>query len=397
MQSGLTGDKKENPPVQKRKRGFRSKLFKTLLVVAAVLIVFRLLLPSIVLNYVNKKLGSLKEYYGHVNDIDIALFRGAYVIREAELVKIGNDLGKKDTIPFFRCPAIDLSVQWAALFKGRVVGEIYVEDPVVSFVKGKHKNENAKADTADFSQLIKDLMPLTINHFEIQNGEIHYIDHFSKPNLNVALKELDISANNLSNVNDSVKLLPASAIAKGRAYGGEFKLRVDFDALQKQPTFDMSAEITNVNLVDLNDFLKAYGNFDVNKGNFGMYTEFAGRDGNFGGYVKPIIKDIDVVSWNNEEGDFGQILWESVVGGAAEILKNRNREQVATKVDIKGRFDDPSINLWRTISFLLRNAFVHALVPAIDNSINIHKLEDSKDKTLLERWFGSGDKEKKKS
>ncbi|MBL7933503.1 MAG: DUF748 domain-containing protein [Bacteroidia bacterium] len=397
MQYTTAEDKKESTPVTRKKRGFRSPLFKAFVVIFLVLIAFRLILPYIVLNYVNKKLANLKEYYGHVNDIDIALFRGAYVIKGTELVKIGNDLGDKDTVPFFRTPAIDLSVQWAALFKGKIVGEIYVEDPVLNFVKGKHKNEDAKADTADFSQLIKDLMPLTVNHFEITNGEIHYIDHFSNPSLDLAIKELNISADNLTNVNDSSKLLPARAVANGKAYGGEFKMKIDFDALQKQPTFDMSAEITQVNLVELNDFLKAYGNFDVNKGSFGMYTEFAGRNGEFGGYVKPIIKDIDVVQWNKEEGDFAQILWESVVGGAAEILKNRNREQVATKVNIKGRFDDPSINLWRTISFLLRNAFVHALVPAIDNSINIHKMEDVKDKTLLERLFGGDDKKKKKS
>lgn len=398
MQSGTADDKKLSPPLQnKKKRGLRRRLFRILVIVAVVLIVFRLLLPYIVLNYVNKKLGNLKEYYGHVNNIDIALLRGAYVIKETELVKIGNDLGRKDTVPFFRCPAVDLSVQWAALFKGKIVGEIYVEDPVLNFVKGKHKGEDAKADTADFSQLIKELMPLKVNHFEILNGEIHYIDHYSKPNLDLAIKELNIAADNLTNVNDSTKLLPARAVATGKAYEGQFKMRIDFDALQKHPTFDMSAEVTEINLVKLNDFLTAYGNFDVKKGSFGMYTEFAGRNGEFGGYVKPIIKDLDVVQWNKQEGDFGQILWESVVGTAAEVLKNRNKEQVATKVNIKGRFDDPSINLWRTISFLLRNAFVNALVPAVDNSISIHRLEDAKDKTLLERLFGGGDKKKKKS
>lgn len=385
--SGSVAEKKH--PHKKR------RLRNILITVAAVLIIFRLILPFIVLKYVNKKLGNLKEYYGHVEDIDIALIRGAYVINNIKLEKLGNDQGKKDTIPFFKANEIDLSVEWRAIFKGAIVGEIYVEDPVLNFVKGKHKGEDAKADTADFNQLIKDLMPLTVNHFEINNGQIHFIDQFSSPRLDIAMKDLYIKATNLSNVNDSTKLLPAHAEASARTYGGTFNLRVDFDALQKKPTFDMSAEIKNLNLPELNDLLRAYGNFDVKKGNFSVYTEFAGKDGNFGGYVKPVLKDLDIVQWNKEEGDFKQILWETLVAGVAEVLQNHREDQLATKVSIKGTFNDPSVNLWRAISYVLRNAFVHALKPSIDNSININKMDDEKNKTLLERIFGSGDKHKK--
>jgi len=384
----------ENTTNSTRKTGGKKKFRIILPSILVLLIIFRLLLPFIVLKYVNKKLSSLEEYSGHVEDIDIALIRGAYVIKNMELVKIGNDLGKKDSIPFFRCPVIDLSVEWRALFKGALVGEIYVEDPVMSFVKGKHKNEDPKADTADFRQLIKDLMPLTVNHFEISNGAIHYIDQFSVPKVDISMKELEIVADNLSNVNDSSKLLPAHAEITGSAYEGEFNMKVDFDALQKKPTFDMSAEITSVNLVLLNDFLRAYGNFDTKKGNFGLYTEFAAKEGRFGGYVKPIIKDLDIVQWNKEEGEIAQILWETLIGSAAEALQNQDKEQIATKVEIKGEFDRPGINLWRAISFVLRNAFVRALKPAIDHTINITKLDDSTKKTFLEKIFGGNKKDK---
>src|SRR5438045_2549969 len=97
-------------------------------------------------NYVNKKLSELNEYYGYVRDIDIALFRGAYVIKDIKIEKIKNENQDSDSIPFFSSPVIDLSVEWRALFKGKIVGEMYVEDAVLNFVKGKHKGENVKAD-----------------------------------------------------------------------------------------------------------------------------------------------------------------------------------------------------------------------------------------------------------
>jgi hypothetical protein len=43
----------------------------------------------------------------------------------------------------------------------------------------------------------------------------------------------------------------------------------------------------------------------------------------------------------------------------------------------------------------LRNAFVHALQPSIDQSINIGKVEDvEEDKSLLKKLFGKPEKEK---
>ena len=333
-------------------RKMKIKMTKTrsiLLVVIIVLIVFRLLLPYIVLNYVNKKLAKLSEYYGHVEDIDISLYRGAYIIKDIKLEK----REAKDSVPFFESPAIDISVQWKAIFKGRIVGEIYVKDPVLNFVKGKHKDENVKQDTADFKNLIKDLIPLTVNHFEIDNGEVHYIDPYCLPKVDVFMKELNVYANNLSNVTDKSKALPSNLEINGKAYDGALKLYANFDGLNKVPTFDLNAEVTNVDLVLLNDFLRAYGNFDVKKGGFGLYAEFAAKEGNFGGYVKPLLNDMDIVQWNKDEGNFKQILWETIVAGGAAILTNKNTGELGTKIPINGKFDDPDINIWKAISYVL--------------------------------------------
>lgn len=46
-----------------------------------VLIGLRLALPYILLNYVNKQLTKIDGYTGHVDDIDVALYRGAYTIK----------------------------------------------------------------------------------------------------------------------------------------------------------------------------------------------------------------------------------------------------------------------------------------------------------------------------
>lgn len=371
----------------------RKKWLIALLILVVILVVARIILPYFVLKYVNKTLSELKEYKGHVEDIDIALIRGAYQIIDIRIDKIDSVSNKVDTIPFFKSPQIDLSVQWNAIFKGAIVGEIYVTDPVLNFVKGKHKNEDVKADTADFRTTIDKLMPLTINHFEIENGQIHYIDKYSSPHVDIAMTHLEIKADNLSNVNDSAKLLPAKLIASGDVYEGRFDLNVDFNAFEKQPTFDLNAGLKNIQMVPLNDFFKAYANFKVEQGNLGLYTEFAAKKGNFKGYVKPIIKDIKI----KREGDFLDIVWENTVAGAATILENRKKEQLATKVPIEGKFENAETDLWTAVTYVLRNAFVYALKPTIDNEINIWKVEqEDKDKTLLQKIFGKKNKDEGK-
>jgi hypothetical protein len=390
--------KKLLTPEEKKKRRRKRRIIWGSII--AVLIIFRLFLPYIVLKYVNGKLENLEEYYGHVDDIDIHLYRGAYEIKDIRILKKvekKDQTGEKDTIPFFKSPSIDLSIEWKAIFHGSIVGEISVEEPIVNFVKEKHKGEDVKADTADFAQLVDDLMPVTINRFDIHNGEIHYRDLEAKPKLDVAMKNINITATNLTNVTDSKELLPATLTATAEAYEGKFSLNMKFDGLAKVPTFDMNTAMNGLNLVLLNDMLREYGNFDVKKGTFSMYGEFAAKEGKFGGYVKPFLKDLDVVQWNKQEGDFKQILWETLVASAAEIFQNQSKEQLATKVQFGGTFDKVNLNKWRAISYVLRNAFLHALRPAMDNSISINNLQESGKKTFLEKVFGSGDNKKKEA
>ncbi|WP_430403190.1 DUF748 domain-containing protein [Fluviicola sp.] len=379
------------PEERKKRRKKRRIIWGSIL---ATLIIFRLLLPYIVLHYVNGKLENLEEYYGHVDDIDIHLYRGAYEIKDIKILKKVDKGAKKDTIPFFKSPSIDLSIEWSAIFKGSIVGEISVEEPVINFVKDKHKGEDMKADTADFAQLVDDLMPVTINRFDIHNGQVHFRDLEAKPKLDIAMKNINITATNLTNVTDSKELLPATLKATAEAYQGKFVLNAKFDGLAKVPTFDMNVSLNGLHLVLLNDMLREYGNFDVKKGTFSLYGEFAAKEGKFGGYVKPFLRDLDVVQWTKEEGNFKQILWETLVASAAEVLQNQKKEQLATKLQINGTFDKANLNTWGAISYVLRNAFLHALRPAVDNSISINNLKEGGKKTFLEKLFG-GNPEKK--
>jgi len=357
------------------------------------LIVIRIILPYVVLHYANKTLANMNGYYGHIKDIDLSLYRGAYIIKDIYLNKV--DSVSKQSTPFFKSRDIDLSIEWGALLHGSLVGELTFDLPELIFTKDKSDLGDVKKDTNDFRKLLKNFMPFKVNRFEVNDGTLRYVDNTSTPRVDIALKQTHILALNLNNVVDDKVELPSTVTAQANAYEGTLHFDMKLNALAKNATFDLNAEIKNTNLVLLNDFLKAYGSFDVHAGNFGLYTEMAAKDGQFIGYVKPIIKDLKVVGPEDRHDTFLNKLWEQIVGAAGVILKNQKKEQIASKVEIKGSYKNPKTSTLDAIWEVLLNAFVQALLPDIDNTISINSVKTGtpQDKrNFLQRVFSSGKK-----
>jgi hypothetical protein len=360
------------------------------------LIIIRLILPYVVLRYANNKLASLHGYYGHVDDIGLSIYRGAYQINGMYLNKV-DSVSKKQT-EFFKVDGIDLSLEWNALLHGKIVGKLYFDSPTLIFTKDKTEIGKVKKDTSDFRTVLKDFMPLKVNKFEVVNGSIHYVDGTATPKVDIFLTDAYILAENLTNVVNKEQLLPSTVIAHANVYEGTLDLNMKLDGLNKTPTFDLNADLKNTNLVKLNDFLRAYGNFDVDRGNFGLYTEFAAKDNKYIGYVKPIIRDLKVLGPKDKKDDILHLAWEAIVGGVGIIFKNQNKNQLATKVPIQGTFKNTEANIPETIWEVLSNAFIQALVPSVDNEININSVNKVPDKkqTLLQKIFSPKKKDDEK-
>lgn len=289
---GYTQTASTEPPQAANGKTNKSKKMRTVLIIIAVLVVIRLILPYVILHFANKTLAGMDGYYGHVEDIDLGIYRGAYKIKDIYLNKV-DTITKAET-EFFKTRVIDLSIHWSALMEGKIVGELSLTDPILRFTKDKVEPAEIQKDTTDFKKLLDDFMPLKINRFEIANGVIEYVDSTSSPKVDIEMTNTNIIAENLT-TEKTDELLPSTVKASANLYDGVLDFNMKLDALASVPTFDMNAELKNTNLPKLNAFFKAYGKFDVNKGTMGMYTEVAASENRFVGYVKPIIKDLDVI------------------------------------------------------------------------------------------------------
>lgn len=367
---------------------------KILIGILITVVIIRLILPYVVLHFANRSLANMDGYYGHIKDINLAIIRGAYQIDSIYINKEDSVSGKQT--PFFASRVVDLSVEWKALLKGSIAGELVLQGPYLLFTKDKVEPKEVVQDSADFRVVLDKFMPLNINRCELRDGKIQYKDFGSTPNVDLAMTNLHLLAQNLRNSYDSTALLPASIHATADVYEGKLRFDAKLNPLADSPTFDMSAELNNTNLVKLNDFFQAYAKVDVNKGRFGLYTEVAARDEEFKGYVKPLIKDLDVLGKEDRKDNLLQKLWEAVAGGAGKLFSNKIKDQVATKIPFQGRLDDPKTNIWQAITNILQNAFIHAIQPSIDNEISIASVkEDKKEKkTFFQKIFSKDDDKK---
>jgi uncharacterized protein DUF748 len=357
------------------------------------LIALRIALPFILLRLVNKQLSHIKGYYGHVDDIDVALIRGAYILRDTKLEKAGG----KIPVPFFAADAIDLSLEWSALFHGQIDGKIKAVHPVLNFVKGPTEETSQTKIDSSWTDVVKNLMPLKINRLEINDGEIHYRDFHSSPKIDIFTKKVHILATNLSNAKHNKELLPSTAEATAQVYGGEAKLHMKLNVLSPIPIFDAKAELLSLDITNLNNFLRAYGKFDVKQGIFSLYMEAATKDNVITGYAKPIIRDLKVVNWKEDRDQPLKLAWEAVIGSVAWVFKNHGKDQLATKVEFTGNLKSPDINVVEIIGQVLYNAFIQALYPSLENSVSINSVkveEDKKPKTFLGKIFHHSKKKK---
>ncbi len=357
----------------------KKRLWWTLGIILFILIALRIALEPIALHYVNKALANLEGYKGEVKDIDIALYRGAYRIESLIIKKIDGDFPE----PFVNIPEMDISIEWKAIWHGAIVGEIVMEEPVLIFAKNT-AGENQAGEDGNWLETLDALIPIKINSFEIKNGKIKYQDLSATPKVNIEILDLYGTATNLSTVLDEDKKLPSRIEATANTSGnGGLTLEMDLNMLKEIPDFDLDLSAEHVELPFLNDFTEAYAHFTFKEGTLDVFSEIAMDDGQYKGYVKPILKDIKVIDLDDKSTTFWRKTWEVVVGATMKIFQNQKEEQFATEVPFSGNMTGSDVGIVATIGNVLKNAFVEAFDAQIDNKVDINSIKQEDEKKGL--------------
>ncbi|HLP14766.1 MAG TPA: DUF748 domain-containing protein, partial [Bacteroidota bacterium] len=331
-------------------------------------VAFRLVLPSIVKSYVNRTINEMPGYQGYVDDVDMHLYRGAYVIQGITIEKMNANV----PVPFVSIDKLDLSIEWSALFHGALVGEIEFVHPKINFVQGPSKKESQSGENGNFTQTIKKLFPMRINRFDVTRGEVHFRNFHSDPKVDIYIDSIFVHAKNLTNSEHLSKSLVASIDASGKAMGwGALKSHLDIDPYAQRPTFNLDFQLAEVPLTRLNNFFKAYVLVDVESGTLEVTSEMAASEGAFRGYVKPLFKDMKILNIKEDVKNPLKLVWETIVEGVTKLFQNRSTDKVGTRIALSGTFDDPNTDILSILGGLLQNAFIKALQPGLEGTISL--------------------------
>jgi hypothetical protein len=355
---------KSPPSSPGHRRRWPRWVFITLTVVGVVLVGARLGLPSYLKRAINQRLGQIPAYSGQVEDVGVSILRGAYSMKGLRVEK--REAGS--THPFVAVEELDFSLAWRELFRGQVVSEIVARRVRLNFTQGPTPETSQLDFDRRWQDVINDLFPIEITHFEITEGELHFVAPAREPPVDIFLRDLHVRVQGLRNRPDLNSKSPrATLLVDGRTPGnGVLSLASEMEPLAAQPSFHLRVKIDKLALPAVNQFLLAYGNVDVSAGEFTGYLEMVARDGHYEGYLKPFFENLVFKSAADADKSIFTRIWEKMVAGVAHLVKNRDTEQVAMRIPFRGEFGDTKVSTWESIRTLLRNGFIQALAEGLD-------------------------------
>lgn len=340
-----------------------------LAVLLAALLLLRLLLPDLVRDTINARLASMGEYSGQVDEVGLAIWRGAYTLEGLRIIKDGGDV----PVPLLEAPAVDISVSWNDLFRGAVVAEVGFQSPVLHFVDGFTGGDSQTGTGVDWRTRLAGLVPIRIDEVVVREGRVVFHNFVSDPPVTMEATQVEASVDNLTNVRAAEGDRVAELAATARLFGSaDLEASASFDPIGSPDSFSFALRILDIDLTRINDLARAYAALDFESGNGEFVMELEARDRRLTGYAKPLLQNLQIFSWRSDvrEGSRNplRIAWEALAEGVTRVFRNPPADQFGTRIEIGGELGDAELGTWDAIVGILRNAFVEALQPYFEDA-----------------------------
>ena len=100
-----------------------------------------------------------------------------------------------------------------------------------------------------------------------------------------------------------------------------------------------------------------------------LYMEGAAGKGMFKGYIKPLMKNIEVLELPREDKSAGELVKGTFFKIAAFLFQNRKKDDIATKIDFEGSFERPRMDLVGALFNFFRNGFFEGISPGFEEEV----------------------------
>ena len=274
-------------------------------------------------------------------------------------------------VPFFTARRVAFALEWKALWHGRLVGRVFMEEPEINFVDGPSADDDQTGADGPWLQIIRDLFPFKINSTIVKNGAIRFRAFQTASPVDVHLTRVQASIENLGNLQEETNPLVSTVQASGLIMDqARFEFKMTLDPFAYRPTFHLALRILGLDVTRLNELALAYGRFDFERGWFDLVLEADAKEGQIEGYVKPLFRNLKVFSLAEDTGTPNplRVLWQAVIATTTSLLKNRGRDQFGTLVPFRGDLSGATTaDILVTVGNVLRNAFIRAYLPRLES------------------------------
>lgn len=349
------------------RHGWLRRLLVVAVVLAAIVIIIRVFLDPVAAHFTRKGLNEAEGIRGTFDDVHVTVFPPGYEIRK---IKIIEDPGGSWKKPLFFAERVKVRVDWRQLFRARLSASTRIEEPKIivsartakrAEEPAKEAKEKAKRELPDVEAALEKVIPARVSRIEVIDGELLFRSPGAPRSPEIWLHDLELSAENFATREGLAGGRPATVSARGTlGKTGTVTFFTSANPFAEDLEFAGKASLRDWKLEELYDLTQPATKLQTPEGTISLFAEFRGEGGRLNGGVKPVLKNVEVRP--TEEG-LGNKLKAWVADTGLEIFSDRvpGRNAVATVIPIKGRIDQPDIQLWPTILGVIRNAFVEGI------------------------------------
>lgn len=330
------------------------------------LLAVRMVMQPIIHKELNKFLANFSPVlFFHIGDLDVQIIRGAYAFDGVT----GRVKGQK--VDFLKIDKVDVSMAWRELFKGKVVTDIEVHEADFSYTQ-ELKDAIAKMPKKkDEATTVRDkLFPVKIERVDLKDSKVTLDDY---PSL-AEDKKLELSKieGRLTNLTPAEKFPLSFFNLKATILGNSVvKATGHLNTLKKPMQWDVDGELQGFDLTGANKILKRKLPLTFTRGKLDLYAEAQSKDGNIEGYVKPFMKNIDVM---RVQEDFkGPKHWfiEIVTAVGNLVLRATDTKTVATRIPFTVDKSGVNVDSGEALDKAIEHGFQQQLSPGVEDKYEL--------------------------
>lgn len=351
-----------------RQRGFRVAAY-----VLLVILILRLSLAFMIKTGANQVLARMDHYRGHIDGVGLSFLRGAYQFRGVSI----ETLDGKVPLPLFEARTVDVAIKWSSMLRGEPLASVVLDRPVLNLVMGPTDEKSQYGTEEDWMPVIQQLVVWKIDRLTIYQGRLRFADPYQDPPLDLHLDGMEAKLDGMHQRRGPEGLPCSVSLSAKLMDDAPLWLLMSMDAFAKEPTFEYSVSLENLDLAKLDLLFHRYIGVQVAGGLLSVYSEGRADAGIFKGYVKPIVQGLKVIRMDEKISP--GLAKKAIVWALTWVIKDHYHNKNATKIPLSGDLRRGGKGLkvhWvRSVLGWVGNASVRQQKAGLEQRPELHKFQ----------------------